>query len=239
MDCSEGAKEGGGVGFFDTLGADDDAIEGGGVIISHVGSATAGLSFSLMCTSDGGTSGLTGELRTRVDLSAANEEGCLLNLETNGRGAGGEGACRGGSFSWDAARERDFVAPLCDCTGGTGSLKVPFNGECSIAGEVLERDRRDGFWELFDIDATGVGGNNENDGESFGCGELALRGSCSRASILPRAIWSLMDLSRSKVAWRLASSEVAGWGCKRSPNMTLYRSILILGISTLRKGPLN
>lgn len=49
-----------------------------------------------------------------------------------------------------------------------------------------------------------------------------------------------MVLRRSRVACRRASNdddELCGW---RTPlNMTLYRSILILGISTLSKGPLS
>lgn len=51
-------------------------------------------------------------------------------------------------------------------------------------------------------------------------------------------IASLMFFNLSNVTCRRASSAEAGWDdCKMPPNMTLYRSMDTLGISTSRKGP--
>jgi hypothetical protein len=80
----------------------------------------------------------------------------------------------------------------------------------------------------------GVCGNSEKAGDFMGCGEVALR--CRVFSIASSvSILSLMVLSFSRVACRRSSSDdLVPFGFNTPLNMTLYRSSLISGISTLR-----
>lgn len=133
-----------------------------------------------------------------------------------------------------------FAAFGCSCVGsfrGCSRSKTALDGEGSAAGDVFDRERGD------KRGAGGTGccldggiGKSENDGDFVGCGEVArLTIKCFFASS-SFAMASLTLLSLSKVAWRLARREDAGCGLRTLENMTLYRSILMLGISTSRNG---
>ena len=82
-------------------------------------------------------------------------------------------------------------------------------------------------------------GKSVSEGDSVGCGEVALR--CLTTLLLPSStpVLSFLVFSFSSVACRLSSSDDLGsFGFNTPLNMTLYRSSLISGISTLRKpGP--
>jgi hypothetical protein len=79
----------------------------------------------------------------------------------------------------------------------------------------------------------GVCGKSEKPGDFMGCGDVALRGLVvsppSKCSIL-----SLMVLSFSSVAWRRSNKDdFVPFGFSTPLNMTLYRSNLISGMSTV------
>ena len=89
------------------------------------------------------------------------------------------------------------------------------------------------------------------DGVLAGCGDVALRirGHSSAGNKFSSALTSgfssfglgrrssLVVFTLSSVACLRANSEEDDWGLSTLPNMTLYRSISTLGISTSRKGP--
>jgi hypothetical protein len=113
--------------------------------------------------------------------------------------------------------------------------KLALDGDGRKAGDVFDRVRVRGRASDV-VDAmpecrVGVCGKSEKAGDFMGCGEVALRGRVlSSFSIL-----SLMVLSFSRVAWRRSSREdLVPFGFSTPLNMTLYRSNLMSGMSTLR-----
>jgi hypothetical protein len=78
----------------------------------------------------------------------------------------------------------------------------------------------------------------DNDGDRECIGDVALRGLLGSLLSCSETIRSLIVRSRSNVACRRArrdDEEPLDWS--RPPNMTLYRSMVMSGISTSRRGP--
>lgn len=99
-----------------------------------------------------------------------------------------------------------------------------------MAGEVFERSLGVA-WAGLDL---GGPGKREKVGEALGPGDVARRGLGSSSSLFWRSS-SLIVFSRSRVACRRARSDEDEFCVPRTPpNMTLYRSILMLGISMSR-----
>lgn len=214
---------------------DDEVLEGaadtGGVIICHCGSARLGLRGCdcVMGLGDrfASSSRLVGESRTRLDWPGSK----YITFEVTGSALlGGAGA----ATAWP--RDRASLP------------KVDFIGDGRFAGDVFERildgDMGAGAASLSGRDCGGFG-NMENAGEGnigdsmIVCGDVALRGCAVGVSLSPCSAitLSLMACSFSTAACRLLRRAESRLASRRFPNMTLYRSILMEGISTSKRRP--
>jgi hypothetical protein len=131
----------------------------------------------------------------------------------------------------------DMIVTVLRSVRGPWS-KLDRDGEGRRAGDVLERASLLGVSGEDPWCRLGVGGKREKPGDLAGWGDVARRCLIRSFSSSSCRILSLIVFNFSSVACRRASSdELVAWGFRTLPNMTLYLSILMLGISMSRNGP--